>query len=269
MAKPTGSESEPLLRSAVDGVLTLTLNRPAVKNALDGPQWRRLAAALGEAAFDDAVRVVVLTGSHGVFSSGGELGVGGPSHPLHRMRVIAAAALALHGFPKPTIAKVPGPAIGGGWNLALCCDLVVASSNATFTQIFTRRGLSVDLGGSWLLPRLVGMQKAKLLTMTGDVLGAAEVERLGLLTQVVEPDELDSAVASLAGRLAAGPPTALSLTKSLLHRSAISDFAGSLEAEAMAQAVNFGSEDIQIGFQAFKARTTPSFTGRWRFSEIG
>lgn len=267
MAISNDPEPSPLEVRQVDGVLTLTMNRPAVKNALDADQWRRLAAALGNAAYDSNVRAVILTGANGVFSSGGELGAGGPAHPLDRMRIISAAAVALHDFPKPTIAKVPGPAIGGGWNLALCCDLVICSSNATFAQVFPRRGLSIDVGGSWLLPRLIGMQKAKLLTMTGDLLDAAEVERLGLVTQVVEPEDLDPVVESLAARLAAGPPAALSLTKSLLHHAATLDFAGSLEAEAMAQALNFASEDIQIGLQAFKARTTPSFTGRWRLEE--
>ncbi|WP_024804160.1 enoyl-CoA hydratase/isomerase family protein [Nocardia sp. BMG51109] len=265
MANPNDPTSAPLESRLVDGVLTLTMNRPAVKNALDAGQWRRLAVALGDAAHDTSVRAVVLTGANGVFSSGGELGADGPAHPLDRMRIISATAVALHDFPKPTIAKVPGPAIGGGWNLALCCDLVVCSSNATFAQIFPRRGLSIDVGGSWLLPRLIGMQKAKLLTMTGDVLTAAEVERLGLVTRVVEPGDLDSVVESLAGRLAAGPPVAMSLTKSLLHHAAGTDFSGSLEAEAMAQAVNFAGEDIESGLRAFKAKTTPTFTGRWRF----
>lgn len=257
-------EPNPLLVRQVGAVLTLTMNRPAVKNAVDMQQWLRLASTLREAKHDSSVRAVVLTGANGVFSSGGQLGAGGPAHPLDRMRIIAATAVALHDFPKPTIAKVPGPAIGGGWNLALCCDFVVCSTNATFAQIFPRRGLSVDVGGSWLLPRLIGMQKAKLLMMTGDVLDAAEVEQMGLATRVVDPDELDLAVDSLAERLAAGPPVALSLMKSLLHGATNADFASSLEAEAMAQAVNFAGDDVEIGLQAFKARTEPSFTGRWR-----
>ena len=265
MATQNEPESCPLETEQIGGVLTLTMNRPEVKNAIDMLQWRRITSTLEEAKLDPSVRVVILTGANGVFSSGGQLGAGGPAHPLERMRIISAAAVALRDFPKPTIAKVPGPAIGGGWNVALCCDFVVCSSNATFAQIFPRRGLSVDVGGSWLLPRLVGMQKAKLLMLTGDVLEAAEVERLGLVTQVTEPEELDSAVATLAERLAAGPPVALSLTKALLHGAAGTDFASSLEAEAMAQAVNFASEDIEIGLSAFKARETPSFTGRWRF----
>lgn len=264
MTNPNGGNANPLKVEQIDGVLTLTMNRPAVKNALDSNQWRRLASVLGDAAYDDSVRAVVLTGANGVFSSGGQLGSEGPTHPVDRMRIISAAAVALHEFPKPTIAKVPGPAIGGGWNLALCCDFVICSSNATFAQVFPKRGLSVDVGGSWLLPRLIGMQKAKLLMMTGDLLNAAQVEQLGLATQVVEPEDLDSAVELLAGRLAAGPPSALSMTKSLLHRAATSDFTASLEAEAIAQAVNFANEDIAIGLQAFKARTAPVFTGRWR-----
>jgi len=114
MANPNDPESSPLEARQDDGVLTLTMNRPSVKNALDAAQWRRLAAALGDAAIDTSVRAVVLTGANGVFSSGGQLGGEGPAHPLDRMRIISAAAVALHDFPKPTIAKVPGPAIGGG-----------------------------------------------------------------------------------------------------------------------------------------------------------
>ncbi|WP_280276660.1 enoyl-CoA hydratase/isomerase family protein [Nocardia wallacei] len=263
MTQPNGPTPKELEVEQVGGVRTLIMNRPAVRNALDADQWRRLASALDDAKHDTSVRAVVLTGAGGVFSSGGQLGADGPAHPLDRMRIISATAVALHDFPKPTIAKVPGPAIGGGWNLALCCDFVICSSNATFAQVFPRRGLSVDVGGSWLLPRLIGMQKAKLLMMTGDLLDAAEVERLGLATRVVEPEELDAVVESLAARLAAGPPVALSLTKSLLHQAAGADFATSLEAEAIAQAVNFAGEDIEIGMKAFKARTAPSFTGRW------
>jgi len=265
MESSNDAESSPLQVHQDGGVLTLTMNRPAVRNAIDAKQWRRLASALDDAKHDTSVRVVILTGSNGVFSSGGQLGAEGPAHPLDRMRIISATAVALHDFPKPTIAKVPGPAIGGGWNLALCCDFVICSRNATFAQVFPRRGLSIDVGGSWLLPRLIGMQKAKLLTMTGDLIDATEVERLGLATQVVDFDKLDSVVEALAGRLAAGPPVALSLGKSLMHSAAGTDFASSLEAEAMAQAVNFASEDIDNGLRAFKAKTPPSFTGLWRF----
>ena len=192
------------------------------------------------------------------------MGAGGPAHPLTRMRIIASTAIALHDFPKPTIAKVPGPAMGGGWNLALCCDFVICSTNATFAQIFPRRGLSVDVGGSWLLPRLIGMQKAKLLTMTGDVLTATQAEKMGLVTQVVEPGELDSVVAGFAARLASGPPIALSLTKALLHgRPGQTSRAASRLKRGPGRELA-GEDTDRPDIWPSRPRRRRSFTGLWR-----
>ena len=125
------------------------------------------------------------------------------------MRHVGDVCLALHHLPQPTIAKVNGIAVGAGLNLALGCDLIVASTEARFSEIFARRGLSVDFGGSWVLPRLIGMHRAKELVFLADIIDAAEAERLGLVNKVVAPGELDAAVADWAGRLADGPPIAL------------------------------------------------------------
>ena len=129
------------------------------------------------------------------------------------MRALADLALRLHRLPKPTIAKVGGVAAGAGMSMALGCDLVVASESARFSQIFAKRGLSVDFGASWLLPRLIGLHKAKELAFFADILSAAEAEAFGLVNRVVPDDELDAFVDDWARRLADGPTLALSMTK--------------------------------------------------------
>jgi enoyl-CoA hydratase/carnithine racemase len=256
-------DSEPLLITRNGPVMTVTLNKPRVMNALDLDMWRGLSDAVSTAAADPEVRVFVLTGAGSAFSTGADLGATRNTHPIHRMKVVSTAAADLHDLPKPTIARVPGPAVGGGWNLALCCDFVIASTNATFAQIFPKRGLSIDVGGSWHLPRLVGMQRAKLLTMLGDTISAAEAYEFGLVTSVVAPEELDSAVLALASRLALGPPVALALTKALLHEGTTHTLREMLESEARAQTVNFAGHDVAIGFDAFRKREPPEFTGGW------
>jgi 2-(1,2-epoxy-1,2-dihydrophenyl)acetyl-CoA isomerase len=152
--------------------------------------------------------------------------------------------------------------VGVGLNLALCCDLVIASDDARFSEIFVRRGLSIDGGGSWVLPRVVGLLRAKQLALLGDIIRAAEAERLGLVTRVVPRVDLDETVAELAGRLAAGPPLALSMTKRLLDQSTQVTLAQALEAEAKAQAVNLGTRDTAEAMRAFVQRREPRFEGR-------
>ena len=153
------------------------------------------------------------------------------------MRSIGAVALALQTLPKPTIAKVRGVAAGAGCNMALACDLVVASDEARFTQIFVKRGMVVDFGGSWLLPRLIGMQRAKELAFFGDFVSAADAHGIGLVNRVLADGDLDAFVDEWAERLAAGPPLALSMTKSLLSHSFETSIEQALEDEARCQAV--------------------------------
>jgi len=210
-----------LLSSRRGGVLTLTLNRPDRRNAFDAEMLAALLAALRGAADDPGIRAVILTGAGGAFCAGADLTASAArqAHPLARMRVINEVVERLHGLPVPTIAQVDGVAVGAGWNLALCCDLVVATPQAQFSQIFARRGLSLDCGGSWLLPRLVGMQQAKRLALLADMIDAEEARSLGLVTWVRDAAEIGEFVASLASRLAAGPPVALAQTKALLAES--------------------------------------------------
>ncbi|NUU23539.1 MAG: enoyl-CoA hydratase [Streptomycetaceae bacterium] len=256
-----------LLVDDTDGIRTLTLNRPHRKNAINGELWQALRDALDAIAADPSVRAVVLTGAGGAFCSGADIASadisGGATHPLRRLRLLTDVTLFLHELPVPTVAKVAGPAVGAGWNLALGCDLVVATPESTFSQIFARRGLSLDCGGSWLLPRLVGMQQAKRLALLGETIGAAEAHALGLVTYVVAAEEIDAFAADLGSRLAAGPPIALGQTKALLHEGAQSSLRDALAGEAHAQAVNFATADAREAYAAFADKRTPDFTGSW------
>lgn len=245
-------------------VRTVTLNRPHRKNAIDTEMWARLHDALRAAEHDEDVRVVVLAGAGGDFCAGADLGGDrAQQHPLERMRGVNEVAMALHTMAKPVIAAVRGVAVGAGWNLALGCDLVVATPDARFSQIFTRRGLSPDFGGSWLLPRLVGLQQAKRLALLGEFLDATQAHELGLVTWVKPDEEIDGFVTELAQRLAAGPPVALAQTKALLNEGMDASFEAAIAGEARAQTVNFATEDAPAAFRAFTEKTEPSFTGEW------
>lgn len=245
------------------GILSVMLNRPAKKNAVTVEMWRQLADIFTTAATELSDRVVVVSGAGGDFCAGADLTDPERSvHPLVRMRVIGQAALALHALPKPVIAKVDGVAVGAGCNLALGCDLVVASDRARFSEIFVRRGLSIDFGGSWLLPRRIGLHRAKELALLADIVPALEAERIGLVNRVVPADELDAFVADWAARLAAGPPLALSLTKALLDDGLSMSMAEALEREAAAQTVCGQSEDGREAIKAFLEKRDAQFTGR-------
>ena len=249
-----------------DGVVTVTLDRPEVKNAIDGTMWDELLATF-RAIYDDPEDLaVVLTGSGGAYCSGDDVRKMGSSveerSALAAMRQVSDVALALHRLPQPVIAKVRGVAAGAGCNLALAADLVVASSSARFSEIFTRRGLSVDFGGTWLLPRLIGLHRAKELAFFADVLSADEVHAMGLLNRVVPDDELDGVVADWATRLANGPTLALSMTKKMLNDSMANEMEQAVEEEARSQTVNFGTTDTAEAIQAFLDRRAPRFEGR-------
>ncbi len=265
-----GSEAadEILLDRSANGVATLTLNRPEVKNAVGGGMWEELRRIFLEVGHSAGDRVLVVTGAGGHFCSGADLGgvrsevEEVPRHPLDAMHPVNAAAIALHDIPKPTLAKVNGDAVGAGMNLALGCDLVVAAESARFSEIFVRRALSVDFGGTWLLPRLIGLHKAKELAFFGEILSAKEAAELGLVNRVVPDAELDDFVADWAGRLAEGPPLALQQTKRMLNNSASLSLSEALAWEASAQTVNLKSKDTREGVMAFLEKRAPVFRGR-------
>jgi len=246
-----------------NGVVTLTLNRPQVKNAVSFPMWEELRRIFQEVRETDSDRVLVVTGAGGAFCAGADLaGDASASRlSLNAMHTVNAAALALHEVSKPTIAKVRGVAVGAGMNLALGCDLIVTAEGARFSEIFARRSLSVDFGGTWLLPRLVGLHKAKELALFGDIISAKEAEEMGIVNRVVPDSELDDFVADWADRLASGPPLALQLTKRMLTNSLSHSFSEALDYEAAAQSVNFASDDTREGIIAFLEKRPPNFRG--------
>jgi 2-(1,2-epoxy-1,2-dihydrophenyl)acetyl-CoA isomerase len=227
--------------------------------------WDELLATFLEIGGRDEDRVVVVTGAGGNFCSGADL-TGGVAnapqrHQLAVMRHIGDAALALHRLPQPTIAKVDGVAVGAGCNLALGCDLVVASDEARFSEIFARRGLTIDFGGSWLLPRRVGLHRAKELALLAEIISAKEAEAMGLVNRVVPVGELDAFVDDWAAKLAAGPPIALAQTKRLLNNAFAVTLEQALEDEGAAQTVNFGTKDTLEAMSAFVEKRQPNFKG--------
>lgn len=259
-----------LLCSDHNGVRTLTLNRPHRKNAINGDLWAALRDAFVEAGKDRAVRALVITGAGGAFCSGAD--ISDPVrdiHPVHRMRTLTDVALLLHELPMPTIAKVTGVAVGAGWNLALGCDLVVASPESRFSQIFAKRGLSLDLGGSWLLPKLVGLQQAKRLALLAETIDAEEARSLNLVTWVVPAGEIDGFVTELGERLVAGPSIALAQNKALLNEGADRTLRDALASEARAQAINFATADVPEAYVAFAEKRAPLFTGHWAAPAAG
>ncbi|MCD2111715.1 enoyl-CoA hydratase-related protein [Rhodococcus rhodochrous] len=255
--------TDSLLVDDHDGVRTLTVNRPHRKNAIDGPLWQALHDVLVDTADDPGVRVLVVTGAAGAFCSGADIANPVVAHPLRKLRKLTDVALLLHELPVPTVAKVDGVAYGAGWNLALGCDLVVATPRSTFSQIFAKRGLSPDLGGTWLLPRLVGLQQAKRLALLAEAIDADEAHRLGLVTWIESEGGIDAFVDDLCARLSAGPPVALAQTKALLNEAVDRGLRDSLAGEARAQAVNFGTVDAPEAFRAFAEKREVRFTGRW------
>ncbi len=262
------SELRTLIVERDGGVVTVTMNRPERKNAANGTMWRELLSVFDDVAADRSARTLVLTGAGGAFCSGADLSdpsdvAGRPGDPyLVQMRALADVALRLHRLPKPTVAKVNGVAAGAGMSLAIGCDLVVASESARFSQIFARRGLSVDFGASWLLPRLIGLHRAKELAFFADILSADEAAEFGLVNRVVPDDELDAFVDGWARRLADGPTLALSMTKTMLNNSMAVSMEQALEDEARSQTANFGTRDTREALAAFVERRPPAFEGR-------
>ena len=249
--------------SREDGVVLVTLDRPARRNALTVEGFAELGRVLAEIAANPTDRAVVVTGAGGAFCGGADLSEGVPDEAVLRvMDRVNVAARALHRLPQPCVAAVDGPAVGAGMSIALGCDIVLASQRATFSQVFVKRGLSPDFGSSWLLPRLVGLHTAKRLAFLGDTIDAAQALSLGIVAEVTEPSALLPAATALARRLAGGPPIALAQTKRLLNAAFTSSFDEALDAEAAASAVNTATEDVAEAFAAFAEKRSAVFRGR-------
>jgi len=255
-----------LISERAGALATITLNRPDARNALDFVMRGELAAVLDEIEADEAARVVILTGAGGHFCSGGDVKTMRTRHTAAegrgRVEMLNRMVLRLVDFPKPTIAMVDGYAVGAGSNLALCCDLIVASDRAKFGELFWKIGLVPDGGGTWLLSRVIGMARAKELIFTAEIIDAAEAGRIGLVNRVVPVAELETTTRALAEKIAAGPPAVLRMAKHMVNRAATSDLAGALDLEAFSQGVAISSEDHQEGLAAFFEKRPPKFTGR-------
>jgi 2-(1,2-epoxy-1,2-dihydrophenyl)acetyl-CoA isomerase len=259
-----------LLYELKDGIATLTLNRPERLNALGDTLRDDLLDAITRSSGDPTVRVMILTGAGKGFCAGGDVKAMNEARESRRERPLLEkiapsrdrTLLAMRDAPQPIIAAVNGAAAGAGMNLALACDLRIASSEAKFAQAFVRRGLHPDWGGTYFLPRVVGMAKACELIFTGDLIDAAEALRLGLVSQVVAPEELMGTTYALARKIAAGPPLAIRLAKRALYRNAETDLRSALEFETFAQNACFDTDDAREGIRAFIEKRAPVFRGR-------
>ncbi len=244
----------------------VTLSSPGAKNAIPKAGWSELAEAFeGFEASDQ--RAMVVIGADDDFSAGADLsadfsGFGTAAANAEYMKLPNRAAIALHRITKPTIAAVDGVAVGAGMNLALGCDMVIATNRARFSEIFVKRGLTLDFGGTWLLPRLVGLARARDIALTGRIVDAEEALSIGLVTRVVDAAALEDTVAELADALAKGAPLAQQFIKVALDRSSTMTFEQSLAYEEQAQSVLLGSEDLFEGAAAFFQKRPPEFRGR-------
>jgi 2-(1,2-epoxy-1,2-dihydrophenyl)acetyl-CoA isomerase len=268
--------TEGLLTTIDGGVLTLTIDRAEQQNSLTHDVRTAMVAELEKASADLSVRAVVLTAAgERAFCTGADLRSRPPQLPKPEGapdRVMGEAARtirngwgrlisAIMDCEKPVIASVNGTAAGGGAHLALACDLVIAADTARIIEVFVRRGIMPDAGGAFLLPRLIGLAKAKELMFFGDDVSAEEALRLGLINRMVPAADLAKETAEWAARLATGPTKAIGLTKWLLNRSLSSDRETSFQEEAMAQELINQTEDAREGMTSFMERRPSEFHG--------
>ena len=267
-AQPVPS-SALVLETREGAVVTLTLNRPDRLNALNVELGAALVAALRRVGEDDSVRVVVLTGAGRAFCAGGDVGqirearARNAGHELEALlRGGKEIVLTICGMPKPVLAAVNGPAAGAGMNLALACDLRMASDAAMFGQNFAKVGLFPDFGGTYFLPRLAGTGQAAELFYTGEMIPAAEALRIGVVNRVVAAEKFAEEVRATAARLAAAPPLAMRAMKRSLFGATLEELARVLEEEIEQQVKCFNSEDGAEGLNAFFEKRKPVFKGR-------
>ncbi|WP_222919166.1 enoyl-CoA hydratase-related protein [Natrinema sp. SYSU A 869] len=259
-----------LLEIDDEGVATITLNQPDRRNALSEGISEGLSEALEEIEDSDA-RCVVLEGSGGAFSAGGDIesmveGIENEVPADERVRSLERSTnelmRTLIEFPVPTVALVDGPAVGAGANLALACDMQLASEDAVFGFVFRQVGLSVDAGTSYLLPRVVGENVAKELVLTGDIIGADRAQDLGLVNHVYGNDELDERVEKFVGKIVSGPPIALRHANRLVGEGLEKSLEQALTDEATAQGIVFETADHEEGVDAFFEDRDPEYEGR-------
>ncbi len=261
----------PVLSTLDGGVLTLTLNRPQRLNAMSHQLIDAMNAELKRAREDSAVRAVLLTGTGRGFCAGADLAGGGPgdagaSGPRDvgaaMDRIFNPMIRAMRDLPKPIVAAVNGVAAGGGANLALACDIVIAARSARFDQAFVRISLIPDLGGTWFLPHTVGDARARALAMLGASVPAEEAAHMGMVWQVVDDAALMDEAGKIARRLATGPTRSYAAIKGAINAAATNTLDQQLDLERDRQRELGQSEDFKEGVAAFLAKRAPNFTGR-------
>lgn len=244
------------------GVLRLTMNRPDQRNALTGEMAAGIAHELEQAATDEAVRVVLITGAGGAFSSGADVaGLLGDADFEDVMVRAARMIRAVVALDRPVVAAVPGPAAGVAAGLALVCDLVVAAESASFLLPFTRIGLMPDGGTTASVAAAVGRARAMRMGLLGEPLSGREAFDAGLVSHLASDDELDAVTEEVVGRLAAGPPLALAATKRAVNAATLPHLEDALERESRGQVLLSRTEDLGEGIAAFLERRAPRFTG--------
>lgn len=257
---------ENILFTVENGVGKITLNRPKVFNSFNVPMAKEVQDALDKCDEDDNVRAIVLTGEGRAFCAGQDLQEAtdpdGPDMSTIVQVTYNPIIRRIRNIEKPIIAAVNGVAAGAGANIAICCDFCVATASASFIQAFSKIGLIPDSGGTFFLPRLIGLQKATAYMMTGEKVGAAEAERVGMIYKVYEDEAFAEEVDKLAGMLAQMPTKGLGLTKRLLNKSFTNDLEGQLNEEDIAQTEAGQSYDYNEGVAAFLEKRKPEFKGK-------
>ncbi|MES2521564.1 MAG: enoyl-CoA hydratase-related protein [Gemmatimonadota bacterium] len=257
-----------LVDTTAEGVRTITLNRPERLNAVNPRLAEELPRAMNDAAADDAVRAVVITGAGRGFCAGLDLGEPVPlGQGSRQTRIdpyywVGRWVKSVTECEKPVIAAVNGAAAGAGFGLALACDIRIVSANAKCTAGYVRRGLSPDAGVSWFLPRLVGQSRAMDIVLTGRDIASEEALRIGLASTVLPDEEFTAGVARYAATVASGPPIALALTKRLMLGSATSSLDAQLREEITHIKTCFGTADVREAIAAFGEKRMPVFEGR-------
>jgi 2-(1,2-epoxy-1,2-dihydrophenyl)acetyl-CoA isomerase len=264
-------EETPVLAALEAGILTLTLNRPQRLNAMSPLLIEAMIGQLGRARDDAGVRAVLLTGTGRGFCAGADLAGSGPGDAgadgkpdlgTAMDRLFNPMIRAIRSLPKPVVAAVNGVAAGGGANLALACDIILAARSARFDQAFVRISLIPDLGGTWFLPHTVGDARARALAMLGSSVPAEQAERMGMVWQVIDDDALMEEARKVAGRLAAGPTLSYAAIKQAMNSAGINSLDAQLDLERDLQRDLGRSADFKEGVAAFRAKRPANFMGR-------
>ena len=258
---------ETIIYDKIDKIAKVSLNRPQRMNAATEQLWDEVTHAIGVADKDDDVRVVIITGVGRAFCAGDDHSMlrdmeGTRTFPQDRGDILLPLFLGLQRLGKPTIAMVNGVAAGGGFDLALACDIRVGSPNSRFMVAFTRIGIVPGSGGTWLLPHIVGLPKACELTVTGDFVEGEEAYKIGLLNKFVPAEKLEDETMALARKIAQGPPIALKMDKLAIYKSLSTDFETAQAFGAACEAITLHTEDHKEGVRAFAEKRPPVFKGK-------